>query len=378
MILNKRERSLAIVVAALLVAFIGWQVFAAIADPLGQLRAQKINLANDLERKTREKEVLEKAKERLEEWQRRSLPSDTVLARELYRGWLSGLASKSFSSGFNLDRPQVTPRGDFYNKLHFVVHAQGTLDQLTRFLHGFYSAGHLHMVYSLLIEPLEKSGEMKFTITVEAIILPGADRPKELSKEAGKRLASADVDAYKVIAERNLFGPYSPPKPPVVAKEPAPEPKVDAFDPSRYAYATAIVGGRDGRLEVWLLKRTTGETLTLHEGDPLEVGPFKGMIARIGPREFELRVEGELKPYVVPIGDNLRGTESAAKPTAPEGPGAKPDAKPDRPPEIKPTGPPEAGPRPKFDFKREGGPNSKTDFRRRGPKKSRDSRDSQK
>jgi len=373
MILNKRERILAIVVAALLVVVVGWQVFAAIADPLGQLRAQQLNLANDLERKTREKEALEQAKERLEEWQRRSLPSDTELARELYRGWLSVLAGKSFSSGFNLDRPVVTPRGDFYNKLHFVVHAQGTLDQLARFLHGFYSAGHLHMVYSLLVEPVEKSGEMKFTITVEALILPGADRRKELTKEPGNRLASADVDAYKAIAERNLFAPYAPPKPPDVAKaEPKPQ-----FDPSRYAYATAIVGGRDGRLEVWLRKRTTDETLTLHEGDPLEVGPFKGMVARISPREFEIRVEGEPKPYVVALGDNLRGTESAAKPSGPEGPAAKPDIKPGGPPEVKPAGPPETGARPKFGFKREGGPNSKMD-RRRGPKKSRGDRETEK
>jgi len=376
MILNKRERVLAVVVAALLVVVVGWQVFAAIADPLGQLRAQRTNLANDLERKTRDKEALDKAKERLEEWQRRSLPSEAESARVLYRDWLSDLAGKSFSSGFNLGRPEVTPRGDFFNKLRVVVHTQGTLDQLTGFLHGFYSAGHLHMVYSLVIEPVEKSGEMKFTITVDSLILPGADRRKELSKEPGNRLASADVAAYKVIAERNLFAPYAPPKPPVLAKAP-PEPKPE-FDPSRYAYATAIVGGRDGRLEVWLRKRTTDETLTLHEGDPLEVGPFKGMVARIGPREFEIRLEGEPKPYVVPIGDNLRGTESAAKPAASEGPAAKPDVKPGGPPEVKPGGPPETGARPKFEFKREGGPNNKMDFRRRGPKKSRGDRETEK
>ncbi len=375
MILNKRERTLAIAVAALLVAFIGWQVFAAISDPLGQLRAQQVNLANDLERKTREKETLAKTKARLEDWQRRSLPTDVELASGLYLRWLSGLAQKCFSTDFKQRRPVPSALRGIYDKLHVIFDAQGTLDELTRFLHGFYSAGHLHMVYNLMIEPGEKPGEMKFTITVEALILPGADRKKELTKLPGNRLASADVNAYKVIAERNLLAPYASPKPLEVAK--APPPKLE-FDPSRYAYATAIVGGRDGRLEVWLRKRTTDETLTLHEGDPLEVGPFKGMVARISPREFEILLEGEPnKPYVVAIGDNLRGTESAAKPSGPEGPPPKPDVKPAGPPEIKPPATPETGARAKVEIDREAALKNRID-RRRGGKKSRGGREEEK
>jgi hypothetical protein len=165
-----------------------------------------------------------------------------------------------------------------------------------------------------------------------------------------------------------------------VAKNP-PLPKLQ-FDPSRYAYATGIVGGRDGRLEVWLRKRTTDETLTLHEGDPLEVGPFKGMVARISPREFEIQLDGEPnKPYVVAIGDNLRGTESAAKPSGPEGPPIRPDVKPAGPPEIKPPGikppgTPEAGARAKSEFNREGALKGKMD-RRHGGKKSRGDREAE-
>lgn len=91
-----------------------------------------------------------------------------------------------------------------------------------------------------------------------------------------------------------------PPPPPPPPKEP-PKKTLD-FDNAKYTYLTAITEV-DGRSELWLTIRTTGEILKLHVGDKLDIGSIQGVVKRIKDNSAELEAEG--KSLVVALGDPL-------------------------------------------------------------------------
>ncbi len=325
--MNKRERNLAVIIGGLLALVVGWYAITLFGNPLGELEAQRSSMESLRDKKQKELDGLVAAKQRLDEWQSRSLPSNVELAKTLYRDWLWELAEKKAGLPMpTIDRPQEIKLGDLYSNLRFTIRAQGTLEQVTKFLSGFYSAGHLHLIRRLSLNPVENSGNLNVVITVDALVLTGVDRKDVLSTKPVATALPAE-GAFKLIAERNLFAAYAPPK----KSERREPPKPDPFDPSKYAFVTGIVEGVDGRPEAWLKSRTTDELMRLHAGDPVEVGDLKGQIARIGKREVEIVVEG--KPHLIPLGDNLRATESERAKT-PE-PAVKVEAKPPGKPEMR-------------------------------------------
>jgi hypothetical protein len=280
------------------------------------------------------------SKAKIAEWRRRSLPADPQLARTQYQNWLLELATRA-----KLQRPKVEssdgrptkvalPRGEgraapasgadagsvtVYVALPFLLQCDGSLDQLTEFLYGFYSAGHLHRIRRLNIKPAEKEEKkLELTIGIEAISLPDADRRDKLTLVTGGRLAPTELAPHrKAIVDRNLFAPYKPPPPPPVARReerpaPPPEPpkKIDAFDPSKYAYVMAIVSD-GGQREVWLRSRIKDEKLPLRQGQRFEIGPMKGTVTRIEERRVEIESDG--KRWTIALGEPIKGSEGDRK-----------------------------------------------------------------
>jgi hypothetical protein len=91
-----------------------------------------------------------------------------------------------------------------------------------------------------------------------------------------------------------------------VVKRPPPvdtRPQPPAFDPLKYAFLTGITEIA-GRPEAWIYVRTEGRLLKLHEGDPLQVGAAKGVVARIAAKHVEFDAEG--RRMVVALGQNLQ------------------------------------------------------------------------
>jgi hypothetical protein len=113
------------------------------------------------------------------------------------------------------------------------------------------------------------------------------------------------------FALRTLFGPNRPAPPAAPPQRRVEPPKSEAFDPSKYAYVTAIVSGLDGQPRVWIKSRSNDENLRLRQGERFEIGPMKGTIARIGDRHVEIQLDGKTdgKPLVVALGDPLRSAE---------------------------------------------------------------------
>lgn len=328
MTLNKRERVMAIAVGAVLLIFVGWFAFGSATNPFSDLNDQKNSLTEELTKRTAACADLRKAKQRLDEMLKQSLPSDPVLARNRYQEWLRDQVQQVSFEKLEIERTQEESQQDFKG-FTISFRCQGSLGQLTEFLQKFYSAGHLQLIKRLGIKPVEKSSKLEFSMVIGAISLPTVDRKGELSKEPGKRLAFADVAAYKPIAERNMF---APPPPPVVQRrpvEPRRDPPPPAFDPSKHAIFTGIVEGVDGQPEAWLRSRTTDEQFKLRSGDPVRIGPFRGQVGRIEAREVEVIVDG--KSHIIPLGENLRSGDGKSVATEP-----KPEPKPEMKPEMKP------------------------------------------
>jgi len=319
MTLSRRERVLAGVVAALGAVVAVWLLFGLFSGPLSTRRDELARLTDELGKKQDEVRAAEKARDRLAEWNRQALPSEVARAGSLYQNWLLELAGKAGIRQRKVEPGEARARGDSYTQLPFTVRGQATLDELVQFLFDFYSAGYMHQIRRITIKPAEKGKELELVILIEALSLPTADRKDRLSKEEAHRLALASLDDYrKAIGGRNVLAPYKPPPPAAAMKF---EEKGPPFDPSKYAYVTAIVRV-NGTPQVWVKARTTDEKFQLQQGQKLQIGPFQATIARINPRDVEIEIDG--KRHTIPLGGNVRGDEES-KSKSPDSEAKKPD-----------------------------------------------------
>ena len=164
---------------------------------------------------------------------------------------------------------------------------------------------------------------MQIHLSVEALILPGATHKDSLPDGKSDRLKLASAAEYeKSIVGRDLFKPYTPPRPPRQTVT-APRPPAPKFDEASQAYVTGILGP-PVNLQAWITVRTTGEVLRVHTGDDVKVGEFKGKVESISPLMIVIKTEDD-KQLRVKLGSSLREEEKekaegdeAAKPAEKE------------------------------------------------------------
>lgn len=313
MAMNKREKNLAIVTGLLIVPFAIWMLAGVFGGSTKKLRAGKANLANQV---NEAKEKIRRSREverKLAQWNRQSLPADAGAASSRYQLWLLQLcAAPRYDVGFQntVVKPSYSrPIGEAGNRLTFTVRGEGSLKQLTRWLYGFYSADYLHRIKAITINPAGGSEKLGLDITVEALALStasdSAGKLRETALEEPPKSATDPklLDEYTTaIAGRALFSPYTPPPPGPRGPERPPE-APPVFDHGKYTYVTGITQV-DGRPQVWIEARTSGEKYRLFEGDTFEIGPVQAKILEIHDRSVESEVEG--KRYLVALGQNLR------------------------------------------------------------------------
>lgn len=293
MVLGKRERILA-AGAGLLVALVAGQfLWSAVTAPIADRERRIRDLTQQVDNKARRFRNLQRAKTRLIEWNRRSLPSDTQTGRLLYENWLLRTVEKAHFQHKRVESSESRPHRGLFVTFPYTIRGQANLEQLTRFLFDFYSAGHLHQIRRLTIRPAERSTGFEIVMTVEAAAMPNADRRDKLCEEPSHCLGKTELADYqKAIAQRNVFAPYAPTA--VVASP---------LDPSRFVYVTGITE-KDGKPQVWLQARMSGEKFTLSEGEEFRMAGLQGTVKRIGRREVELEIDG--KARVVALGESLQ------------------------------------------------------------------------
>jgi hypothetical protein len=295
MALGKREKILAALTAVLVLAGGANFVFSVLGTSTGDRTSERNRLAAEIDKKKLIVARGDKALARLAEWQKRALPADRELGRSLYQNWLSELLDQVGFKRSRVESGEGRTHHNAYYLFPFTVRGQGSMEELVRFLFAFYRTGHMHQIRHLSIKPMENGRGLDLVITIEALSLPGAKSDK-LSTEPGTRLALTAPDEYRsVIVGRNLFSPYAP-KSEAVAASPT------RFDPSKYAYLTAIlaVGGRP---QAWFVARATDQVFKLSEGEEFTVGAMRLKVVRIRGRSVELEIDDAR--YQVSLGTSL-------------------------------------------------------------------------
>jgi hypothetical protein len=292
MAMQQRERILALSLGGIVAAVGLYWAFGKYQSMFATRDSLLTNARKQVEDKEKKLVVAKKAMDRRRELEKRSLPANKELAQSLYQQWLFGIVD-----GAELNDATVTPTpaqktAKAYDAFVFNINGLGTIDQVTRLLYEFYSAGHLHQIKRFVLLPADP-GMLSVTMTVEALMLPGADRKDSLTKESANNLALTSYSDYqKAIGGRNVFAEYTPPKPPQERTIERTEP---AYDLAKLAVVTGWGVGVDGRSLFWLTEKNLSKSTKLYEGDAFQVGPLKGTVKKIHfpeRRQVELDLNG--------------------------------------------------------------------------------------
>jgi hypothetical protein len=175
--------------------------------PLGERNASIQALQQDLEKKQDRIRQVAAERTKLERARQLSLPADTDLARREYEEYLSDLLRESgFAPGFSITAKPVekssaaiTGKGPIYMRLPFAIMARANLASFVAMQERFYHAPLLHQIKNLSVQrPLtpgqqEQPGELDIQMTVEAIVVSGAENRSYLLPSVDRRLLALDV-----------------------------------------------------------------------------------------------------------------------------------------------------------------------------------------
>lgn len=285
-------------VCAVMVVYFGgtWVLDNLLQGPIEEARKTTAKLNAAIEQ--REK-ALSKARaylKVLEIWEGQSVPGDTEVARSLYQAWLVELVSDVGLTSPSVNSTELVSRKGVYNTLSFSVRGRGTLEQLTRFLFGFYQTDLLHQIRSVNISPVLRSDQLDLSLSIEALVLaprgtaPSQDQEtvfatfRERVWRVSDRLASPTLADYDAITRRNLFGMSGAP------------------DPADFTYLTSV-SAVDGEPQAWFKQRTTDEVFRLGPGDVLHAGTLACTVVEIVGPDVVLETEGER--WLLSLGDKL-------------------------------------------------------------------------
>ncbi|MEQ8785582.1 MAG: Ig domain-containing protein [Pirellulaceae bacterium] len=213
--MSKREKILAAAVGGVILVAIGLYVL----NNVNQALTAKWNQVEQAESRVRQKQraVLEGqfAREKIAQYEQRSLPADLAEARSQYQEWLIAVTYEFFGENKMLVKPSggESARGGVYDRLEYSIAGEGNLDELTRFLHRFYDVNYLHRIDTLRVQPIADSKNLKINCEIEALVVKTTAK-QQLGEEQGDRLPPGSLDAYRAdILARNVFGkPNEPPQ----------------------------------------------------------------------------------------------------------------------------------------------------------------------
>jgi len=243
------------------------------------------------------------------------------------------------------------------------VQAQGDLSSLVRFMEKFYKTGLLHEIKTISLRrpltatgPQQRPNELDINLTIEALVLAGADQRPYLLPAIDRRYVVIDAvstlrrlpDLAMVVA---AAGPTGPPGPQELAQParnygsiaaknifygavPTRDPvERDRTDVARYVYLTDITRN-ESKTEAFLFDRYNNKKTRLRasagfdsfkiyntQGDTL----VSGKVVRIDDRDVVFRYNDKL--YSIHVGQNLH--DAMAKPIKEE-PAKKPEPGPEK------------------------------------------------
>ncbi len=205
--MSSRDRIIAIAVGSTVAVLALLWVYNSVTGMYTSRQKTRAALETTINQQRKLARQISDASTRMTTYEERSLPPKTTVASSVYQTWLQELFEKA-----GLSQPQVTiGKGKEKKKLFasqkFTVHSQGSLPQIVKLLHGFYSADYMHRISKLHLRPIKDSKNLDVLIDFEAMSLERAADTAALQERPADRLALKDVGEYvRIISERNLFG----------------------------------------------------------------------------------------------------------------------------------------------------------------------------
>jgi len=141
-----------------------------------------------------------------------SLPTNKEKAGADYRSWLITLIN---DSGLSQSKQMLigdTVEKGVYRKLKFSVSGRGTIENLTKLLHQFYSKNYLHRISQLKISLVPREPyQLEILLISEVLALDSASPTQPAPGDSSYRITKS-IDQYnQVIVDRNLFSPANHP-----------------------------------------------------------------------------------------------------------------------------------------------------------------------
>jgi hypothetical protein len=237
--MNPRERILAVTVILLIItAGLGFGAYQFYLSPMKAKRANLLKFREEeLTKLERVKKIMDQ-RPRLERYRQESLPGDVDVAKLKYTRFLKDLLETSNFRNIsvtsrakeNRGTPTLTNKTPIYTPLSFSVSGNANIENLVTMLESFYRKGLLHQIRTLDIKrPLtllqdQRQDELDVTMTVEALVVNGADKRDTLMPTLNKQLGQADVVAGLQTGPTGLgaalwaVGPFGPRGPGVLAQ----------------------------------------------------------------------------------------------------------------------------------------------------------------
>ena len=309
--MNDREKKLTAAVGLLVVlwgSYWGWNKY---STWLQNAQNEKTSVATQLQEAELDLAKARTAVRNLQTWQEQSLPASVATAQAEYRGWLVEQLQSSRLDVDSVTPRRVTGRNNAYQPVSYQIEATGKLKSVVEFLDKFYRSDLLHKISNLQLTPRDAKGDLQVSLAVEALVVEGTKREKDLPEGTSDRLLLASADEYvSSIVGRDPFAEYVKPRPPrivtprVVEDKPpvTPTPR-PSFDHAKYAKITGLVSvGDDYQAWVWA-KTLDDKRLRLNRGDKIDIGEFEGTVVDV--TQDELVVETDEGLWVFRLGETL-------------------------------------------------------------------------
>jgi len=218
--LSPRERVLALTVLALVPICL---LFVTVFWFIGKYNANNVEffglMARINEEEAKQASAMQ-ASQRRHYYRELSLPANISTASNDYQIWLKNLVSDDIK----MELKGLNPRSGSILKHNnrpvgqskrFTLTVTANLEQLTEFLHKFYSLKLLHRINAMKILPQTvgsaknkkiRNGRLTLNIEVEALSMVDAASSREFTSESTK-LSQTLTEYQAAILRRNLFGP---------------------------------------------------------------------------------------------------------------------------------------------------------------------------
>ncbi|GAA5510784.1 hypothetical protein [Novipirellula caenicola] len=206
--MNQRERFLAIAIGGLVGALV-------IQWGINKYQTAVKSRTTRIDALTNEKLKLEDrlldgayADRQLGEYLSRSLPGDPERAHSDYQSWLLDAVEQNGLSNPRVNRTNMLPVGDLYQRLSYSVDGRTDFPKLIEFLHAFYAKDYLHRMSKLAITPArDEPSRFDVKMSVDVIALSAAPEDAKPPTAPSWRVDPAVTAYSEPILNRNFFEP---------------------------------------------------------------------------------------------------------------------------------------------------------------------------